>query len=101
MIRKTFGLAAGVAVLLGLATSGADALPLVVAPGLSDAPAVTLVSGGCGPFGHRNPFGECRPGGGFRGGPGFDGPGYDGRRGYYGRRCFIRSTPFGPRRVCR
>lgn len=101
MMRKMLGLAAGATLLLGLATAGADALPLAAAPGPSDAPAVTLVSGGCGPFGHRNPFGECRPGGGFRGGPGFGGSRYYGRPDDYGRRCFIRPTPFGPRRVCR
>lgn len=99
MIRKTFGAAAGAAMLLGLGTANADAVPFAAATGLSDIPAVTLVSGGCGPFGHRNYFGECRPGGGgFYGRPAY-GYGYGG--GYYGRRCFIRPGPFGPRRICR
>ena len=104
MFRKLSGVAAGAAMLLGLASVSAEALPLAPASGLSAAPAVTLVSGGCGPFAHRNPFGECRPGGGF-GGPGYGGPGYGrpryGDEGDYGRRCFIRPTPFGPRRICR
>ncbi len=95
MIRKTFGLAAGAAMLLGLATAGAEALPLAPASDLSAAPAVTLVSGGCGPFSHRGPFGGCRPGGGY------GRPGFYGHPGFYGRRCFIRPTPFGPRRICR
>ncbi|WP_246725088.1 hypothetical protein [Beijerinckia sp. L45] len=36
------------------------------------APRVTLVYGGCGPYGHRGPYGGCRPGGQLSG---------------YGRRC--------------
>lgn len=108
MMRKTFVLAAGAAMLLGLATAGADALPLAPAASLSDAPATVLVSGGCGPYGHRNYYGECRPGGrGYYGRPVYRGPVYGfagprfGPRGYYGRRCFIRETYYGPRRVCR
>ncbi|WP_165490970.1 GCG_CRPN prefix-to-repeats domain-containing protein [Lichenihabitans psoromatis] len=39
--------------------------------------AATLISGGCGPYGHRGPYGGCRPGGGW-GGPGWGGPGWRG-----------------------
>jgi hypothetical protein len=33
-------------------------------PNASEAPAVTLVSGGCGLYAHRTPWGACRPNGG-------------------------------------
>jgi hypothetical protein len=48
------------------------------------------VAQGCGPGYHRGPYGGCRPfRGGFYGAPRFE------------RRCWVRPTPFGPRRVCR
>ena len=52
-----------------------------------EAPAVTLVSEGCGPGAHRGEFGRCRSDGGFF-------------RPHFERHCFIRRTPFGERRVC-
>ena len=64
----------------------ADAMP-VAGAAASAAPELILVSGGCGPDFHRTPFGACRPNGFFH--PGFE------------RRCFIRPTPYGPRRFCR
>ena len=63
----------------------ASAMPLANVTGA--APEVTLVYGGCGPFGHRGPYGGCRTGGQFGGyvrgrscPPGF-------HIGPYGRRC--------------
>ena len=57
----------------------------------ADAP-ITPVAQGCGPGFFRGPSGGCRP---FYGPRRFYGPGP-----YYARRCFIRPTPFGPRRFC-
>lgn len=53
---------------LAMACMFAAVLPASSMPGapLTDeasAPAVTLVSGGCGPFAHRTPWGACRPNG--------------------------------------
>ncbi|WP_342791820.1 GCG_CRPN prefix-to-repeats domain-containing protein [Methylobacterium oryzihabitans] len=82
--------AATLAAGLGLAST-AGATPLAV-PGAGavapDAP-VTRVAGGCGPGFFRTPRGFCRP---FRA--------YGPPR-VYGRRCFVRPTPYGPRRFCR
>ncbi len=83
-------IAAGAALMFGAAT--AQAVPAtVVAPGV-DAAQVIPVAEGCGPGFHRNFRGICVPGG-------FGRPGYGG--GFEGRRCFVRETPFGPRRICR
>ena len=54
----------------------------------ASSPEITLVYGGCGPYGHRGPYGGCRPGGQWGGywrgrpcPPGF-------HLGPYGRRCW-------------
>lgn len=51
-----------VATFLGGATS-AGAVPLASLGTTASPPPVTLVYGGCGPYGHRGPYGGCRPGG--------------------------------------
>lgn len=48
----------------------AQAFPIAPSDSLSTPADITLVSGGCGPYGHRGPFGRCRP---------------NFRRGFYGR----------------
>lgn len=78
----------------GLAAAPASAAP--AGPGLGgllapEAP-VTQVAQGCGPGFARGPYGRCRP---MYGRP------YYGAPRVYGRRCFVRPTPYGPRRVCR
>lgn len=72
---------------LGLGVPSASAVPLANLSGASS-PHLTLVYGGCGPYGHRGPYGGCRPGGqwgGYWAGrpcpPGF-------HLGPYGRRCW-------------
>jgi hypothetical protein len=88
-----FHLAAAAALVaggLGMA-SAANAAP--IGAGLAGAAGdglITHVAQGCGPGFHRGPYGGCRPfRGGFYGAPRFE------------RRCWVRPTPFGPRRVCR
>jgi hypothetical protein len=49
--------------------------------------AVETVAFGCGPGWAPGPYGRCRP---IYGRPRVSGP-----------RCFVRPTPYGPRRVCR
>ena len=44
-----------------LPVSGAGAMPAI--PLAKSAPAITLTSGGCGPFRHRGFYGFCRPNG--------------------------------------
>jgi len=70
------------------APNGANAFPL--AGPTSGDPEITLAAGGCGPAFHRNPWGRCVPNAW-------------GPRPYaYGwHRCWVRPTPWGPRRVCR
>ena len=87
---KLLGAAAFLAGGLGLA-SAASAAPAGPgsAAGLAGSDLVEHVAQGCGPGFFRGPAGFCRP---MRGGYGPD-------FGY--RRCFVRPTPFGPRRVCR
>jgi hypothetical protein len=46
--------------LLGAALP-ASALTVPLLPNSGSAPAVTLVSGGCGHLAHRDPWGVCRP----------------------------------------
>ena len=53
---------------------------------------VTHVAQGCGPGGWRGPYGGCRYGRPVYGRP----PGWA----YRPVRCWIRPTPWGPRRVC-
>lgn len=84
MLKAILPLCAAAA--LTLATSPLGAMPLANVDGAST-PDITLVYGGCGPYGHRGPYGGCRPGGqagGYRHGracpPGF-------HLGPYGRRC--------------
>jgi hypothetical protein len=77
---------------LGMA-SGAQAAPIGAGlAGASGDGLITHVAQGCGPGFHRGPYGGCRPNVGPRG---FYAP----RR--FERRCWVRPTPFGPRRVCR
>lgn len=99
-MRNALGLAAAAAMMLGLTSFGAEAMPIAPAT-VSGAPAVTLVADGCGPFGHRSHYGYCKSNG-FGPRPGFYGPrpGFYGPRAF-GRRCFVRETYYGPRRVCR
>jgi hypothetical protein len=81
---RNFGLAAAVGAALAFGTLTAQAMPANAVDGGHAAPDVTFVAGGCGPGFHPNPWGRCRPNGGG-----------------WGPRCWIRSTPWGPRRVCR
>jgi hypothetical protein len=60
--------AAGI-VFMAVAAGSVQAMPMQPAPS-DETPALTLVSGGCGPYAHRGPYGGCRPGGGW-GGPGW------------------------------
>lgn len=77
--------ALGAGIVLAVAGTSAQALP--VAPAPDAAPLVQQAAQGCGPGFFRGPRGFCRP---------------MVRRGFYrGPRCFVRRTPFGPRRVCR
>ncbi|AWN36294.1 GCG_CRPN prefix-to-repeats domain-containing protein [Methylobacterium radiodurans] len=86
--RTILGLAAALT-LGGLgAASTAQAAPLGVGTPLAGQSPIETVAQGCGPGWARGPYGRCRP---FAGPP----------RGFYGRRCFLRPTPYGPRRVCR
>ena len=62
-------------------------LALLIVGGVVAADAQPFFGGGYG-YGYRRHFG-----------PGFYGPRYGYGYGY--RRCFIRPTPFGPRRICR
>ena len=88
---KLAGAAALVAGGIGFGTA-ALAAPSgpATAASLADRGLIEHVAQGCGPGFFRGPRGFCRPMGG----------GY-GRTFYGPRRCFIRPTPFGPRRVCR
>ncbi len=86
MRTTLLALATGAALVAG--ASAASAMPATLLAGAGEAPQVTLVAEGCGPGFHRGPYGGCRPfGGGFR-------P-------HFGRECFVRPTPYGPRRICR
>ena len=63
--------AAAAVLAFGLSTAAADAMTIAQPIPLagSDAPAVTLTAGGCGPGFHRTYWGGCRPFGyGYRGG---------------------------------
>ena len=86
MLKTLLSLSAAVA--LVVAVSSAEALPLSNVDGASSSPHLTLVYGGCGPYGHRGPWGGCRRGGQWSG-PYWRGPGwrfYNGCwRGPYGR----------------
>ncbi len=63
----------------GMSAASAMAVPAVVAVDGG----TTLVSGGCGPFGHRGYYGRCLPnGGGYRACP------YGYHLGRYGQRCW-------------
>ncbi|WP_298355039.1 hypothetical protein [Rhodoblastus sp.] len=59
MLKK---IAAAIALALTLGMSAAQAEPLGVFMDDDDA-SVVMVSGGCGPYGHRGPYGGCQPGG--------------------------------------
>jgi hypothetical protein len=87
-MRKTI-LAANAALLMAsVAPQGVKAFPL--ASTRSENAEITLVADGCGPGFHRNPFGFCVRNG------------WEPRAYRYGwHRCWVRETPWGPRRVCR
>lgn len=93
---KLAGAVALIAGTVGLASAASAAPATSGLAGAAGQSPITHVAQGCGPGGFRGPYGGCRYGGG-RGG--YGGGGYGG--GGYGRRCFVRPTPFGPRRVCR
>lgn len=87
-----------------LLAGGASALPLDRPPAATE---ILPVAEGCGPGWFRNNRGVCRPmrrgpawDRPMRRGPAWDRPGWRGP-GWRGERCFIRQTPWGPRRVCR
>ncbi len=85
-------IAAATAASLMVSVGAAQAFPVAPTDTLTAAPDITLVSGGCGPFGHRGFYGGCRP----NGGPGFYGRPY-GNRGFYGHRRFYGGygRPYG------
>ncbi|MFC6791529.1 GCG_CRPN prefix-to-repeats domain-containing protein [Methylobacterium komagatae] len=89
MTKSFLGLAAALALGCLGAVSSAQAAPLAAgsATTLAGGAQVETVAMGCGPGWARGPYGRCRPM--YRPRP------------FYGRRCFIRPTPYGPRRVCR
>lgn len=97
---KTGLLAAMAGAALFLASAGAQAMPVAPADAISADPAISHVAQGCGPGMARGPAGFCRPMGGGMGYGRGRGMGY-GRSDFGPRRCFVRPTPFGPRRVCR
>ena len=86
MTFKVLGATALLVAGLGLASS-ANAAPAAMQGGLATDGMLTRVAQGCGPGGHRGPGGFCRPN--------------FGPRPFMGPRCFVRRTPWGPRRVCR
>ncbi len=73
-------------VMLGASAAQAFTLPAQPAAPESN---IERVAGGCGPGWVRDAWGNCRPA-----------PRYYGY-GYRPRTCWIRPTPWGPRRVCR
>ncbi len=75
-------LATGAALSLG--GVAAHAMPAAPVSGFDAAPALVRVADHCGPGFHRDFHGFCRPTG----------------RVFAARPCFVRHTPFGPRRVC-
>lgn len=78
-----------------VAGSAAQAFTLPAPPASPDSN-IERVAGGCGPGWFRDVYGNCRPGGP----PRYYRPyGYGGGYGY-GPRCWVRPTPWGPRRVC-
>ena len=91
---KTLGAAVLVAGTLGLA-GAAQAAPAAPSALVGGQDLIQHVAQGCGPGYFRGPRGFCRP---MRGGYG---RGFYGPPRAYGRRCFVRPTPYGPRRFCR
>ncbi|WP_257166900.1 GCG_CRPN prefix-to-repeats domain-containing protein [Bradyrhizobium sp. SRS-191] len=83
------------ALLAATVTLGASAAQAFTLPSQPAAPDsnVERVAGGCGPGWFPDRWGRCRPAPrayyGYGGGYG------------YGPRCWVRPTPWGPRRVCR
>jgi hypothetical protein len=87
-MRKTICSATAAILMVAAIPVEAGAFPLATTgSGNAD---VTLIAGGCGPAFHRGPYGGCVRN-------------YWGPRPYaYGwHRCWVRETPWGPRRVCR
>jgi hypothetical protein len=105
-MRNAFILAAALSLSAAFVPCDASAFSAPPANSAYQSDAIIRVEGGCGPGFHRNPYGYCRPNGP---GPGWGAPGpvvvpvpvpgY-GYGAYYGRRCWMRPTPWGPRRVC-
>ena len=60
MLRNLL-IAASAAAMIGGMSLSAEAMPMSGgAPAVADAPAITLVAGGCGIGFHRGPYGGCR-----------------------------------------
>jgi hypothetical protein len=87
-MRKTICSATAAILMVAAIPVEAGAFPLATTG--SGYVGVTLIAGGCGPAFHRGPYGGCVRN-------------YWGPRPYaYGwHRCWVRETPWGPRRVCR
>lgn len=92
MKSMLFGIALGSLGLL--AAASASAMPVGAAPGAGAL--ITQTAGGCGPYAHPNRFGRCEPNMRRR----FEEHRFEERR-RMEPRCFIRETPYGPRRFCR
>jgi hypothetical protein len=92
---KMLGAATILAGGMGL-SSAANAAPAAPIAGLAGSDLIEQVAEGCGRGYFRNRRGFCRPMRGY-------GPprAYAPRRFYGPRRCFVRVTPYGPRRICR
>ena len=81
--------------LLGTVVAGAAALMAFQAQAFPVNPLpieassdIVQVRGGCGIGWHRGPYGGCRRN-------------WGGAYAFAGPRCWVRATPWGPRRVCR
>jgi len=60
VLKRLLSMTASTALIF--AAQSAIAMPAANLEGAA-APEVTLVFGGCGPYGHRGPYGHCRAGG--------------------------------------
>ncbi len=89
---KNIVAALGLGAIALLASASAQALPVVGAS--AGETEITLAAFGCGPYAHPDRFGRCEP----------NRPRYFAPRPRYFApppRCFVRMTPYGPRRFCR
>jgi hypothetical protein len=71
---------------LSFGAVAAQAMPTTTAFSSADAPELILVADGCGPGFHHGAYGVCRPNGFYR-------P-------FFHPHCYVRPTPYGPRRIC-